>query len=125
MGFLRHLPTCFSIAYFGLAPRISNLLEYLRVFAIFGQHFSSRFWVADRSRLSHESLPIGVRSSEASGSSFPGLTNQRPARVGVAPLFGARRLFVDDGISWDFPSSYVMCHTRLSMLYLQALSGDG
>ena len=43
---------------------------------------------------SPRSPPIGVCSSEASGSSFPGSANQRPAQVGVAPLIGIRCLFL-------------------------------
>ena len=38
--------------------------------------------------------PIGIRWREASGSSFLGLANQCPVRVGVAPLIGVRCLFL-------------------------------
>ena len=53
------------------------------------------------------SPPIGVRSSEPSGSSFPGSTDLHLAPMG-ASLFDARRLYLDDGISSDFPSSYLV-----------------
>ena len=94
------MPTWFSFTFFGLAPRVSDLSIYLRNFCDF------RLGCRHRAG-SLGSPPIGIRSSEALGSSFPGSTNLRPARMGVS-LFDARRLYLDDGISLDFPSTYLM-----------------
>ena len=82
-------------------------------FCNFGSAFSSRYWVADWSWLSHESPPIGVHSSKASDPHF----RVRPIivqREWAWLLFGARRLFLD-GISSDFLSSYVIRDCRRSL----------
>ena len=65
----------------------SIYLEFLcEFFAIFGRRFPSVFGLPIRAGSLSRIAAIGVRSSEASGSLFPGSTNQRLAPVGVAPL---------------------------------------
>ena len=93
-GFVGLAHVVFYHIFFGLTSCVSNLSSHFCYFRLGCRYRAG----------SLGSPPIGVRSSEASVSSFPGSTNLRPAQMGLS-LFGTRHLYLDDGISSDFQSS--------------------
>ena len=116
MGFLRRLvglpawlPTGHASGLLPSAP-ICRVLRSSPLSAFFGL-------VALRGRLSLGSPPISARSSEASVSSFPGSTYQRPARMGVSHLLAPYVFSDDDDGSSNFlrlPHAVRACFTMPS-----------
>ena len=121
LGFLRRFVGLAHVVFYRVFWPLSSCFRFNRsFFAIFLRFLVGAFLligVADQSQLSHGLPPISVHSSEASGSSFPGSTNQRPVRVGAAPLFGADVFSSAMVFLWIF-----RLHTSYSRSYPHSLS---
>ena len=98
LGFFRRFVGLAHVVFYHISWPRSSCFRFIVFIDLSSSFLRFLAWLPLRSRLSLGSPLIAVRSSDASGFSFPGLTNQRPARMGVS-LFV---FYVDDGDSLNF-----------------------